>query len=52
MKAKETLKSPFDKEPAEGSRETVDKQLSEQQAASSRASERTSRSEQADQQRK
>ncbi|MGC2085878.1 MAG: hypothetical protein WA702_21240 [Bradyrhizobium sp.] len=27
----ETTKSPFDKEPAEGSRETVDKQLAQQE---------------------
>lgn len=29
---KETTKSPFDKGPAEGSRETVDKQLAQQEA--------------------
>jgi hypothetical protein len=32
----ETTKSPFDKEPAEGSRETVDKQLEEQERSADR----------------
>jgi hypothetical protein len=32
----ETTKNPFDKEPAEGSRETVDKQLEEQERPADR----------------
>jgi hypothetical protein len=32
----ETARNPFDKEPAEGSRETIEKQLKEQERRSSR----------------
>jgi hypothetical protein len=42
----ETTKSPFDKEPAEGSRETVDKQLEQQKRAGSRTPDRSDRQDQ------